>query len=149
MLFGAVIVASATGLIPTDLDAVLWQLLGFTSVMPSCTVPEAPAEYWMDEVPWPEVMLPPVMVHVNVEPAPGFTTDALLPVLLAQTDAAAVIVASEGTQFTGMDFELDAVQPAAVVTVTFRTTLPEVPEVKVMELDPAPAVIVPLVIDHE
>jgi hypothetical protein len=101
-------------------------------------------------VPWPAVMLPPpVTVHTMVAPLPGLAIVAVLPVLLAQTDEAAVIVASLGTQFTGMDLEFDAVQPAAVVTVTFRTTLPFGPAVKVMELDPAPAVIVPLVIDHE
>jgi len=39
-------------------------------------------------------------------------------------------------------------QPLAAETVACRPTVPEAPEVNVMELVPAPAVIVPLVIAH-
>ena len=39
-------------------------------------------------------------------------------------------------------------QPLAAETVACRPTAPEAPEVNVMELVPAPAVIVPLVIAH-
>ena len=62
--------------------------------MPRVTLPEGPAVYWIEFVPWPAVMVPFVIVQVYVPPATAAVL-ALLFVLFAQT-AAALVIAGEG-----------------------------------------------------
>ena len=86
------------------------------TVMPSVTLPLAPALKVMAFVPWPAVMLPLAMVQAYVAPATAETL-AALPVLFAQTAAGAVIGGvGEPARVTVLLAE--ALQFEALVTVT-------------------------------
>ena len=63
-------------------------------VMPRLTLPLGPAVYWIELVPWPEVIVPLAIVHEYVAPLTALTP-ALLPLLFAQT-AAAVVMTGDG-----------------------------------------------------
>lgn len=93
------------------------------------TEPDAPAVYCTAFVFWPSVSVPLEIVQTNVAPTAGGTEAGLLMVRL-QTDAAAVIVLETATIV--LEAELDAESPQAFITVTWASTVPVAPAVKVM-----------------
>ena len=112
------------------------------TVIPSATLPDAPAVKLIAFVPCPLLIAPFVIVHTYVAPA----CDATLAFALAfaQTLTGAEIVAAAAVLI-----ETDALplllQPFAL-TVTPRETLPVAPAVKLMAFVPWPLLMVPLVI---
>ncbi len=144
---GAVIVAEGTGFTVTFADSLAEQPAAVATVTVSCTGPVAAASNVIDAVPVPPVIVPFVIPHVYVAPAPASGTLAACPVVLAQTAAGAVIVA-EGTGFTVTFADPLAEQPAAVATVTVSCTGPVAAASKVIDAVPVPPVIVPFVIPH-
>lgn len=90
---GCVVIAVA-GLIVTDAEELLEQPLLFLTVALSIAALAAPAVHVRLRVPCPAVIVPPVMLHVYIAPAPASGTEAVLPVAFAHTTDGAVIVAS-------------------------------------------------------
>jgi hypothetical protein len=103
--------------------------------------PDTPPVNWMDSVPAPDVIVPFVMLQLYVAPA-CVGTDATLPVLEAQMDAGAVMVATGRGVMATFALPMEE-QDAADVTVTVRATVPDAFAVYRMALVPDPDVIVP------
>src|ERR1051326_2104925 len=85
-------------------------------VMPSVTLPLAPAVKVTAFVPWPAVIVPLAMVQAYVAPATALTL-AALPGLLAQTAGGAAI-GGGGEPERGPGFVAVLLHVAAFVTVT-------------------------------
>jgi hypothetical protein len=97
------------------------------TVNPSVTEPEVPAVYLILEAVLPEVIVPPLMVHLYVSPLTE-VDEAVLPAEPLQTEAAALIVAlGEGLIVTSF-FPDELLQPLLLVTVTESVTEPEAPD---------------------
>ena len=82
----------------------------------------------IEAVPAPAVIVPFVIPHAYVAPAPADGTLAACPVVLAQTADGAVIVAT-GTGLIGTSIEVEELQLPALVTVSESVTFPETPAV--------------------
>src|SRR5208282_2317398 len=106
------------------------------------TEPLAPAVKVIVVVFVPAVIEPPVIVQAYVAPTPAVGTEAVLTVELAQTLEGAVIV-ELGIELIVMVWFCDPPleQPAPLVTVQFKTTLPLALAEKVILVVPEPAVI--------
>jgi hypothetical protein len=139
------------------LAAALPVFAAFTSTHVDVMVPTAPAVYVIvfapplvtPAVPPGLVMLPPVIVQEYV--IPGFAvTDAVRLVSPAVTGLCAVIVGVAGG-LTTVTFCVPVLLAPLTVLVTLHCSpsAPVAPALNVMPLVPAPAVIVPLVIDQE
>ena len=87
------------GLIVTGTAPLLEQPLIFLTVTLSIAVPVPPAVHVIFGVFCPVAIVPPVMDHVYIAPAPASGTEAVFPVEVAHTVGGAVIVAS-GLAFT-------------------------------------------------
>jgi hypothetical protein len=116
------------------------------TVHPSVSVPTAPAVKVTALVPAPAVIAPPVMVHAYVAPACD-GTDATSPGMPVVTTEGAEIATTDALETRTFAVPV-AVTPAALVTTQVTTRVPGAPAVKVIALVPAPAVMVPPVIDH-
>jgi hypothetical protein len=114
------------------------------SVIDSTTLPLAPAVKAIAFVPCPLLIVPLVIVQAYVTP-PCAATLAFA-AAFAQTFGGALITGDGGT-LIGI-VALPFVVHPPFVTLTLTVTLPLAPAVKVIAFVPAPAVIVPLVIDH-
>ena len=99
-------------------------------------------------VPEPAVIVPLVILHVYVAPAPALGTEAVLSVVPEHTDVAVVIVALGNGFIVTNVLPDDAWQPLLLFTLTDNVTEPDEPAVYVMLFVPEPAVIVPLLIIH-
>jgi hypothetical protein len=78
-------------------------------------------------VPAPDVMHPLVMLHAYLAPVPPLANNAVLPDELAQTEDAAVMLATGYADMVTNLLPDDALQPAALVTVTESVTEPDAP----------------------
>src|ERR1051325_8702807 len=95
-----------------------------------------------------EVIVPLVIDHAYVVAPAGPL--AVFPVDEVQTvDGDGVMVGVDGFALIVTFAVFDAEQPAALVTVSVRPTVPDAPAVYVTLCEVAPPVMVPLVIDHE
>src|SRR5260221_12949450 len=94
MPFGGATLVIVTGG-PTEMlaDLASEQPAAVVTVTFSVSVPPAPAVKVMLFVPAPAVIVPLVMPHAYVAPTPALATEAMLPVVVACTEAGAVIVA--------------------------------------------------------
>ena len=125
---GAVIVATGSGLTVTFVEPFAEHPAAVVTVTVSCTGPVAAASNVIAAVPVPPVIVPFVIPHVYVAPAPADGTLAACPVVLAQTADGAVIVAT-GTGLIGTSIEVEELQLPALVTVSESVTFPETPAV--------------------
>lgn len=144
---GAVMVADGRPLTATLVEPPEAHPAEVVTVTVSPTEPEAGELNVIARVPAPAVIVPPVMAHAYVAPAPASGTDATLPVELGQTAGGAVI-AADGAALTATLCEPLAAQPEPFCTVTPRLRGPAAPAVKPIVRVPAPLVIVPFVIVH-
>ena len=133
--------AMATVAVPVD------EQLPFVTVTLIVMEPPFPAVHVIDGVPWPPAMMPPLMVHAYVVPAGPAGTDAVLPFVFAPTDGGALMATLPDPAMETF-FDALALQPELPVTVTPSITPPAFPALKVIELVPAPAVIVPPLMVH-
>jgi hypothetical protein len=116
---GAVMVALGGATTVTVADPEALQPDGFVTVTASPTTPDAPAVNVIVGPVAPAVMVPFVIVHAYVAPAPALGTDAVLPVETIHTAAGAVI-AAEGVGFTVTTALPEAV-PGPLASETFVT----------------------------
>lgn len=93
-------------------------------------------------VPAPAVIVPFVTLQAYWAPGPASATEAPLPVEFGHTSAGAVTPES-GNGLTPTLFVPLTLQPAALVTVAWRTTCPDCPAVKRIADVAAPDVIAP------
>ena len=109
------VVEQTSALTLIDAERVAAQL-PLVTVTATAIGPDAPAENVMLDVPWPPVIVPPVIVQLKIEPA-GAIALTMLPVEFASTDAGALIV-TLGGGVTVIVCEADPLQPPASVTLT-------------------------------
>ena len=111
-----VMATSAAKPIGTDNEPLPTQPFVLTVTLSETLVP-LPALKVMTFVPWPAVIVPPLIDHVYVVPVGPEATDAELPVEFAPTLCGALIVAC-GAFDSVTIFDALALQPLAFVTVT-------------------------------
>ncbi len=109
----------------------------------SLRIPIASAVKVIWFVPTPVVMVPPVIVQINVQPA-WFGAEASSPVVPTVVLTGAVMTGVTGAA-TMLALAMPGVElvPAALVTMQLRFKVPTGPDVNVIKRVPLPAVMVP------
>jgi hypothetical protein len=87
------------------------------TVTPSCTEVPEPAVNEITFVPWPLVIVPPLMVQEYVVPAGPAVTEAVAVAPLSTLAGAVIVAFGSGSTVTGTDAEV-AEHPLAPITVT-------------------------------